>query len=148
MGLSTWKNAPGGSIRKIDVTIAKNYLTKAEIEALNLMVTAYLDFAELQARGHRPMHMADWLAKLDDFLRLSNQDILAHAGRISHQLAEEHAHAQFALYEEQRRRLEAEQPTSEFDDAVRRLTDQRRKKDNPRGRTEEQADEGGPEGET
>jgi hypothetical protein len=147
MGLSTWKNAPGGSIRKTDVTIAKNYLTKAEIEALNLIVTAYLDFAELQARSHHAMHMADWIAKLDDFLRLSNQDVLAHAGRISHQLAEEHAHAQFALYEAQRRRLEAEQPTSDFDDAVRRLADQRRKKDKPPSRPDEQTDEADSEGE-
>ena len=91
MGLTTWKNAPAGPIRKQDVTIAKNYLTHEEIDSLNLVVSAYLDFAELQARSHRPMHMADWIAKLDDFLRLSDRDILTHAGKISHQLAEEHA---------------------------------------------------------
>ena len=70
------------------------------------------------------MHMADWIAKLDDFLRLSDRDILTHAGKISHQLAEEHAHAQYALHEQQRQRLEAEQPASDFDRAVQELTDQ------------------------
>ena len=118
MGLTSWKNAPGGPVRKTDVAIAKNYLTQPEIEALNLIVSAYLDFAELQARGHRPMHMADWIAKLDDFLRLGDREILTHAGSISHQLAEEHAHAQYALHEQERLRLEAEQPTSDFDRAV------------------------------
>jgi hypothetical protein len=111
MGLTTWKNAPAGPVRKADVTIAKNYLGRDEIEALNLIVSAYLDFAELQARAHRPMHMHDWIAKLDDFLRLSERDILTHAGKISHELAEEHAHAEFAKYDEQRRRLEDRQAT-------------------------------------
>jgi len=111
MGLTTWKNAPAGPVRKADVTIAKNYLGKDEIEALNLIVSAYLDFAELQARAHHPMHMQDWIAKLDDFLRLSERDILTHAGKISHELAEEHAHAEFAKYDEQRRRLEDRQAT-------------------------------------
>jgi len=88
MGLTTWKNAPAGLVRKGDVAVAKNYLTQEEIESLNLVVSAYLDFAELQARSHRPMHMADWITKLDDFLRLSERDVLNHAGKISHQLAE------------------------------------------------------------
>jgi len=111
MGLTTWKNAPAGPVRKADVTIAKNYLGKDEIEALNLIVSAYLDFAELQARAHHPMHMQDWIAKLDGFLRLSERDILTHAGKISHELAEEHAHAEFTRYDEQRRRLEDRQAT-------------------------------------
>jgi hypothetical protein len=121
MGLTTWKNAPAGPVRKADVTVAKNYLQKEELEALNLIVSAYLDFAELQARGHRPMHMRDWITKLDDFIRLSDREILANAGRISHALAEEHAHAQFAQFEEQRRQLEASQPVSDFDQTVEQI---------------------------
>jgi hypothetical protein len=136
MGLTSWKNAPGGPIRKTDVTIAKNYLTEPEIEALNLIVSAYLDFAELQARSHRPMHMADWITKLDDFLRLGDREILTHAGSISHQLAEEHAHTQYALHEQQRFQLEAEQPTSDFDRVVQRLTDQKQEAVKPQHRTE------------
>lgn len=121
MGLTTWKNAPAGPVRKADVTIAKNYLLKEELEALNLIVSAYLDFADLQARGHRPMHMRDWITKLDDFIRLSDREILTHAGRISHALAEDRAHAQFAEYEEQRRKLEASQPVSDFDQTVEHI---------------------------
>ena len=115
MGLTTWKNAPQGAVRKADVSIAKNYLNKEELEQLNLIVSAYLDFAELQARGHKPMHMRDWIAKLDSFLRLSDREILSGAGKISHALAEEHANSQFAIFEEQRR-LEA--ATSDFDRTV------------------------------
>lgn len=118
MGLTTWKNAPQGAVRKADVAIAKNYLSKEELEQLNLIVSAYLDFAELQARGHRPMHMRDWIAKLDSFLHLSDREILLGAGKISHALAEEHAHAQFSLYEAQRRQLEAETVTSDFDRTI------------------------------
>jgi hypothetical protein len=128
IGLSTWKNAPRGPIRKADVTIAKNYLGKEEIEALNLIVSAYLDFAELQARGHKPMHMADWIAKLDDFLRLSDRDILTHAGKVSHELAEELAHRQFEAFDTKRRAFEAQNPVSDFDKAVKRLKHQRKKK--------------------
>ena len=115
----------------------KNYLAQEEIEALNLIVSAYLDFAELQARSRRPMHMTDWITKLDDFIRLSDHEILAHAGRVSHQQAEEHAHSQYAAYDQQRRKL-AKADTSDFDEAARRITEQapppkprrRKKKDN------------------
>lgn len=120
MGLTTWKNAPGGPVRKGDMAIAKNYLTREEIEALNLIVLAYLDFAELQARSRRPMHMADWITKLDDFIRLSDRDILLHSGRISHQEAEDQAHAQYERYERRRREL-AEADASDFDQAARQL---------------------------
>lgn len=118
LGLTTWKNAPAGLVRKADVTIAKNYLSRDEIDALNQIVSAYLEFAELQAKGRRTMHMADWIAKLDDFLKLSDRDILTHLGRISHHKAEDHAHAEFAKFETERRHLEASQPTSDFDKAV------------------------------
>ena len=118
LGMTTWKNAPAGPVRKTDVAIAKNYLNEEELAALNRIVSAYLEFAELQASSRRPMHMADWAVKLDNFLQLAGRDLLAHAGRISHQQAEDHAHAQFALHAEESRRLEAAEPTSDFDKAV------------------------------
>ena len=121
MGLTSWKNAPAGPVRKTDVTVAKNYLNQEELEVLNLIVSAYLDFAELQARGHRPMHMREWISKLDDFLRLSERNILTHAGKISHALAEEHAYAQFDQFEEQRRQIESSQPVSDFDRTVEQI---------------------------
>ena len=84
MGLTTWS---GERPRRADVAVAKNYLGHEEIEALNLIVSLYLDFAELQARNRRPMLMQDWIAKLDDFLRLSEREILTHAGSVSHENA-------------------------------------------------------------
>lgn len=115
MGLTSWKNGPEGPVRKADVAIAKNYLTGDELAALNLIVSAYLDFAELQARGHRAMHMQDWIAKLDDFLKLAEHDILTNAGSISHKVAEQRAHAEFARYEAERQRAIE---VSDFDKAV------------------------------
>jgi hypothetical protein len=118
MGLTAWKNAPGGPVRKGDVSIAKNYLDQEEIESLNRIVSAYLEFAELQAKNRRSMHMADWIAKLDGFLELSDRDILTHLGKISHVEAEAYAHGEFVRFETKRRRLEATEPTSDFDKIV------------------------------
>ena len=86
MGLTSWA---GPTPRKADVAIAKNYLNADELDALNKIVIAYLDFAEVQALNRRPMYMADWIAKLDDFLRLGERDVLTHAGSISHVDAED-----------------------------------------------------------
>lgn len=130
MGLTTWKNAPAGPVRKGDVAIAKNYLSREELDALNLIVSAYLDFAELQARNRRPMYMADWIAKLDDFLRLSEQDVLSHAGTISHQAATDHAHAVFAQFDRERIGQEATRP-SDFDQAIAHV----KKLDKPKAKT-------------
>lgn len=103
---------------KADVTVAKNYLSQPEITELNRVVTMYLDFAEDQARRRKPMHMAEWVQRLDAFLQFNDRDILTHAGAISHQLVEEHAHAQFERYDAERRKLEAALPSSDFDRAV------------------------------
>jgi hypothetical protein len=125
MGLTTWKNAPHGPVRKADVTVAKNYLTQEELRELNRIVTMYLDFAEDQARRKKPMHMADWVTRLDAFLQFNERNILTHAGTVSHALAERHAHDEFEKHDHARRRIEAAQPASEFDRAVaevKRLT--------------------------
>jgi hypothetical protein len=88
MGLTNWANqTKGGSPRKADAVIAKNYLTGDELEALNRIVTAYLEFAELQALNRKPMMMGDWITKLDDFLRLGDRDVLTHAGRVTAEMA-------------------------------------------------------------
>jgi hypothetical protein len=118
MGLTTWKNAPHGAIRKTDVTVAKNYLNEAEIAELNRIVSMYLDYAEDQAQRKRPMPMTDWIAKLDAFLQFNERNILTHAGKVSHELAEEHARAEFLKYDEHRRAIEAQQPTTDFDKLV------------------------------
>lgn len=100
MGLTNWI---GDSIRKNEVGIAKNYLTREELEALNRIVTAYLEFAELQALNRRPMYMRDWIAQLDDFLKLSGRELLAHAGKISHEEALEKAHRAYEKYRKELR---------------------------------------------
>jgi len=96
MGLTSWS---GGRVRKADVTVAKNYLDAGELDALNRIVNAYLEFAELQARSRRPMYMRNWIAKLDDFLRLSERDILTHAGRVSHEVALAKAEGEFEKFQ-------------------------------------------------
>lgn len=96
MGLTAWANqSRGGPPRKGDVHVAKNYLAQDEIEALNRIVTAYLEFAELQAMARKPMTMQGWITKLDDFLRLGDRDILTHAGRISADVARSKAQAEY-----------------------------------------------------
>jgi len=99
MGMTAWS---GETPRKADAEIAKNYLAEKELDILNRIVSMYLDFAELQALNRRPMHMRDWLAKLDDFLKLSGRDILTDAGKISHDKALEKAHAEYERYHRER----------------------------------------------
>ena len=118
MGLTTWKNAPHGPIRKADVTVAKNYLAESEIRELNRVVSMYLDYAEDQAHRQRPMHMSEWVGKLDAFLRFNERNVLTHAGAVSHELAEQYAHEQFDKYEQERLAEEAARPTSDFDRLV------------------------------
>ena len=98
MGLTTWKNAPSGKIVKSDVGIAKNYLTKNELEELNQFVTMYLDYAERQARRHIPMTMEDWAAKLDVFLQFNEEEILYDKGRVSAEIAKSFAESEFEKY--------------------------------------------------
>lgn len=121
MGLQSTR--PGGIIRKDDVSIAKNYLQTDELQALNRIVTAYLEFAELQALNRRPMTMRDWITKLDDFLKLSDRELLSHAGKISAADARLKAEAEYERYRKfldaQPRRVDAD-----FDQAakdIRRL---------------------------
>ena len=97
MGLTTWA---GAMPTKPEAEIAKNYLTQAEITSLNRIVSLYLDFAEMQAEEHRPMYMKDWINILDDFLRISRKDILAHAGKISAKLAKEKADTEYNKFKE------------------------------------------------
>lgn len=118
MGLTTWKNAPKGPVREADIGIAKNYLGEQEIAALNRIVTMYLDYAEDQAARQVPMHMADWVIKLDAFLAFNERYILKHAGKISAAMAEEHASREFAKFDRARLTRETAEPTSDFDKIV------------------------------
>lgn len=92
MGLTTWT---GALPKKSDAEYAKNYLSEQEIQTLNRIVSLYLDFAELQAESHVPMYMADWIQKLDDFLKLSGKELLNHAGKISSEIAKKKADMEY-----------------------------------------------------
>ncbi|MBV9881506.1 MAG: virulence RhuM family protein [Sphingomonadaceae bacterium] len=99
MGLTSWAGeARGLSPRKSDVAVAKNYLSPVEIDTLNRIVTLYLDFAELQAQNRKQMFMADWIAKLNQFLNISDRDILTHAGRVSAEVAKARAEAEYGRW--------------------------------------------------
>jgi hypothetical protein len=98
MGLTSWKNSPNGKILKSDVAIAKNYLTKDEIEALGRIVNAYLDLAENRAKRKIPMTMEDWANRLDLFLQLDDREILTNAGSVSAEIAKDYAESEFEKY--------------------------------------------------
>lgn len=95
MGLTSWQ---GKSIKKTDVEVEKNYLNKDEMDALNKIVTAYLDIAEVHALNHEPMYMKDWLETIDDYLKMTRRDILKTKGTVTHKQALEKAHSEYERY--------------------------------------------------
>ncbi|WP_299230106.1 virulence RhuM family protein [uncultured Bacteroides sp.] len=97
MGLTSWT---GALPKRTDAEIAKNYLSSDELDTLNRIVSLYLDFAELQAKSHKPMYMKDWILKLDDFLKLSGKELLTHAGKISAELAKQKANTEYDKFKE------------------------------------------------
>jgi len=98
MGLTSWEDAPGGKIVKTDVVIAKNYLSRDELESLGRIVNAYLDLAEERAMRNIPMTMEDWAKRLDLFLEFNDREILQDGGKISAKIAQDHAHSEFEKY--------------------------------------------------
>lgn len=97
MGLTSWR---GAMPTKHEAEIAKNYLSEEEVDMLNRIVNLYLDFAELQAKSHVPMYMNDWIKKLDDFLTLSNKELLTHAGSVSAEVAKLKANTEYDKFRE------------------------------------------------
>ena len=122
MGLT---NYPGEQIRKKDVSIAKNYLKPEELDSLNRIVNQYLEFAELQAKNRKAMHMADWTQKLHGFLTLNDMEILGHKGKISAIQAKEKAQSIFSDYQQN---IEMNTP-DELDKALIRLKQLKEKDD-------------------
>ncbi|MBO6128716.1 MAG: virulence RhuM family protein [Pseudobutyrivibrio sp.] len=111
MGLTSWKNAPDGKIVKADVSVAKNYLAKEEMQELNEIVTMYLDYATRQARRHIPMTMADWASKLDAFLQFNDAEVLHNKGKVTAAIAKAFAESEFEQY----RVIQDKQYLSDFD---------------------------------
>ncbi len=132
MGLTTWK---GAKVRKADVTVAKNYLNDDEIRQLNRIVTMYLDYAEEQAERRKPLYMRDWREKLDAFLKFNERDVLRNAGRVSAEVAQKLALAEYEQFERRRLTDEARQ-ADPFEEAAKQLGPKRtaektKKKGNP-----------------
>lgn len=98
MGLTSWRNCPDGKILKSDVSVAKNYLSKEELESLGRIVNAYLDLAEDRAKRRIPMTMEDWAKRLDLFLEFDERAILQDKGEMSHDLSKEFAESEFEKY--------------------------------------------------
>jgi len=117
MGLTTWKYSPKGKVLKSDVSIAKNYLNKKEIDELNRIVNMYLDYAENQAARQIPMTMKDWVEKLDAFLQFNEYPVLKNAGSISAEIAKELATKEFEKF----RVIQDEDYESDFDKEVKRI---------------------------
>ena len=114
LGLTNFK---GKYITAMDIGIAKNYLSEEELKQLNLIVSMYLDFAELQATNGRLMKMQDWIQKLDDFLQISEKELLTNAGKISHEKALDKAKIEYEKY----RKEEDKKYISDFDREVKKL---------------------------
>ena len=117
MGLTSFK---GAKVRKTDVTVAKNYMTHEEISTLNLIVNMYLDYAELQAKNHRAMHMADWEEKLNRFLQFTGREVLQNFGTVKREVAEALALAEYEKYDAHRKMIEAAD-VDLLTDSVKRL---------------------------
>ncbi len=117
MGLTTWKNAPDGKIVRTDVSVAKNYLSKAEMKDLNHFVSMYLDYAERQARRHIPMTMEDWAKRLDAFLKFNEEEILNDKGRVTAEIAKSFAESEFEKY----RVLQDRLYQSDFDKLIKNI---------------------------
>ena len=124
MGLTSWVDAPNGKIQKYDVSIAKNYLTKEEMNFLERLVSMYLDYAELQAERNIPMTMEDWSKRLDSFLEFNEREILRDSGKITHEEAKLHAETQFEKYRVIQDRLFE----SDFDKIIKKINGNKKSK--------------------
>jgi hypothetical protein len=120
MGLTTWKDAPGGKIQKFDVSVAKNYLTESEMAQLQRLVSAYLDVAEDMALRQIPMTMQDWETRLNRFIEATDREILQDAGRVTAEIARAHAESEFEKY----RIIQDRLFESDFDRMLKQLSQQ------------------------
>lgn len=117
MGLTTWKTAPNGPIRKHDVSIAKNYLDETEMRGLDRIVSMYLDYAEDRAEKNVTMTMADWIEKLNAFLQFNEREILEGAGKVTAEIAKSFAEGEFTAY----RKIQDQLYESDFDRVVKNV---------------------------
>ena len=123
MGLTTWQDAPDGKIKITDVTVAKNYLTEFELEQLNRMVSAYLDYAENMTKRKIPLTMQDWETRLNAFIEMFEYGLLKDAGKVTAAIAKLHAESEFEKY----RIVQDRQFLSDFDKYLLELEEKGKK---------------------
>jgi len=121
MGMQSY-DKKGVSVRKSDVSIAKNYLNEDEMKLLGLLVEQYLAFAETMAQQHTPMYMNDWTERLDAIIQLNGRELLTHAGKISHQLAVEKSAKEYEKFKETQKQLQYEKSLRELENDIKQLT--------------------------
>lgn len=121
MGMQSYDKTTATSIKKSEVSIAKNYLNEEEIKLLGLLVEQYLAFAETMAQQQMPMYMRDWIARLDIILQLNGRELLHHAGKISHQMAVEKSAQEYEKYQAQQQKIERENSLKELENDLKLL---------------------------
>jgi len=123
LGMSSYDKKHTIAINKVDVSIAKNYLSEKEMELLGLLVEQYLAFAETMAQQQTPMYMKDWIERLNKILQLNGREILTHAGKISHEMAMEKSEKEFEKYRQIQEKIEMENSLKEIENDIKRLSD-------------------------
>jgi len=121
MGMLSYDKKQVTSIRKAEVSIAKNYLKEDEMKLLGLLVEQYLAFAETMAQQHIPMYMKDWIERLDTILQLNGRELLTHAGKISHKMALEKSGEEFEKFKQQQKAIEKETSLKELEEDINKL---------------------------
>ena len=123
MGMQSYDKKSSVSIKKSDVSIAKNYLNEDEMKLLGLLVEQFLAFAETMAQQHIPMYMKDWIERLDVILKMNGRELLTHAGKISHKMAMEKSTIEFQRYKKQQKLIEKETSLKELEQDIKKLKD-------------------------
>ena len=121
LGMQSYDKKNDLSIKKTDVSIAKNYLNEDEIKLLGLLVEQYLAFAETMAQQRTPMYMVDWAIRLDTILQLNGRELLTHAGKISHERALEKSVEEYEKYKLAQKQLEKEQSLREIEEDIEKI---------------------------
>jgi hypothetical protein len=121
LGMQSFDKKSDVSIKKSDVSVAKNYLNEDEIKLLGLLVEQYLAFAEAMAQQQTPMYMKDWIERLDSILQLNGRELLAHAGKISHQMALDKSGAEYEKHIEDHKKLSKETSLKEIEEDIKKL---------------------------
>ncbi|VBB41808.1 conserved hypothetical protein [uncultured Desulfatiglans sp.] len=127
MGMQSFDKKGEPAVRKSDAGIAKNYLAEDEMKLLGLLVEQYLAFAETMAQQRIPMHMTDWIGRLDAIIQLNGRELLTHAGKISQQMAQEKAALEYDKFRESQRRIQHEESLKELEEDIKKLKPPRKK---------------------